>query len=178
MPLARTKPGTPRVEQYKQSAETTIPLGQGQKVGRCLCYSCSHYIGAHLTSCSFICSCFSSVYIILRKQNLSHTWVIMEKYWSILEHLEIGHTGGYSERKALFLAPVLESQMTTAIGSSDLGSAVGLKVTRYFLQREISINCTPWWPNLLIWWKSSPPHSAIPLPWNVARYVPRGDHLQ
>ena len=53
--------------------------------------------------------------------------------------------------------------MIMAVGSSELTlEALGEKVTRYFSQGENSMYWTPGWANLEIWWKSSPPHRAMP----------------
>ena len=71
------------------------------------------------------------------------SWVILAKYLSSELHLKTGHTGGFSEWNALFLAPVLLSQMMMALGSSVTLTELGLKVTRYFSQGENSMNCTP-----------------------------------
>ena len=54
---------------------------------------------------------------------------------------------------------------------------LGLKVTMYFSQGEKSINCTPGWANLAIFWNPGPPQRAIPFEWKVAKYDPWGDHL-
>merc|ERR1719281_1719205 len=94
--------------------------------------------------------------------------LILAKYLSSALHLNTGHTMGYSAWNALFLAPVLQSHTMIAVGSSlpEL-AALGEMVTMYFSHGENSMNSTSGWENLVIWWKSSPPHRAMPRVWKV-----------
>ena len=45
------------------------------------------------------------------------------------------------------------------------------------LTNELIIERAPWL-SFFIFFHEGPPHSMMPRRWNVARYVPRGDHCQ